>query len=453
LLGMAMGYFAYRWGMPLSIRAALYPLLGKRVRGPLGDGISAIALVGTVFGVATSMGIGVVLLNVGFSLLFGLDEGLALQIALVIGAVILTVAATTSGVDRGIRWISELNLWSAVAMMVYILFTGQTAFLMNALVENIGRFFVTLPSRMLQTFAYEPGGSDWMGGWTLFFWAFWLAWGPFVGVFLARISRGRTLREFVIAAITAPVLCDFIIVSSFGNSALYHVLQGNMTFAELAIRSPEQGWYVLLQMFPGAMFLIGLATLSGLLFYLTSANSGAMVMSNFSSSIPDPAHDGPKWLRIFWALLTALLTVAMLLAGGVTTMEYATLIFALPVTIIAYLVMAAFYKVLRMERAEREGKVLQRRSIAPIGGQLPERSWKQRLEQLRAFPTLRQVSQFLDRVVRPALDDIAAEFKNQGYAVEQSTMVGESGVNGTYDARNGCLLSTRGVHADRVGWL
>src|SRR5690606_29402930 len=171
-------------------------------------------------------------------------------------------------------------------------------------------------------------------------------------------------------------------------------------------------------------------------------NSGAMVMSNFSSSIPDPAHDGPKWLRIFWALLTALLTVAMLLAGGVTTMEYATLIFALPVTIIAYLVMAAFYKVLRMERAEREGKVLQRRSIAPIGGQLPERSWKQRLEQLRAFPTLRQVSQFLDRVVRPALDDIAAEFKNQGYAVEQSTMVGESGVNGTYDARNGCLLST-----------
>ncbi|WP_285261206.1 BCCT family transporter [Halopseudomonas bauzanensis] len=218
LLGMAMGYFAYRWGMPLSIRAALYPLLGKRVRGPLGDGISIIALVGTVFGVATSMGIGVVLLNVGFSLIFGLEQGLALQIALVIGAVVLTIGATTSGVDRGIRWISELNLWSAVAMMVYILFTGETAFLRNALTENIGRFLVTLPARTLQTFAYEPGGAEWMGGWTLFFWAFWLAWGPFVGVFLARISRGRTLREFVIAAITAPVLCDFIIVSLFGNT-------------------------------------------------------------------------------------------------------------------------------------------------------------------------------------------------------------------------------------------
>ena len=121
-----------------------------------------------------------------------------------------------------------------------------------------------------------------MGGWTLFFWAFWLAWGPFVGLFLARISCGRTLREFVLAAITAPVLCDFIIVSIFGNSALARVFAGDREFAQLAIDSPESGWYALLEQFPGAAFLIGLATLSGLLFYLTSANSGAMVMSNFS---------------------------------------------------------------------------------------------------------------------------------------------------------------------------
>ncbi|WP_103174565.1 choline BCCT transporter BetT [Paracoccus sp. SY] len=428
LLGMAMGYFAYRWGMPLSIRAALYPLLGKRVRGPLGDGISIIALVGTVFGVATSMGIGVVLLSVGFSLLFGLPQGLSLQIALILGAVILTILATTSGVDRGIRIISELNLWSALAMMVYILVAGQTAFLLNALVENIGRFILTLPARTLQTFAYEPGGAQWMSSWTLFFWAFWLAWGPFVGVFLARISRGRTLREFVIAAITAPVLCDFIIVSLFGNSALFEVLGGNMDFARLAVESPEQGWYALLGMFPGPMILVGLATFSGLLFYLTSANSGAMVTANFSASIPDPSRDGPKWLRIFWAVITAVLTVAMLLAGGVTTMEYATLIFALPVTMIAYLVMASFYKVLRMERAEREGQVLVRRSMSPAGGPAPERSWTQRLERLRSFPSLRQVSHFLDRTVRPALDDVAAEFRRLGYEVEQGTMVNAYGI-------------------------
>ena len=440
LLGMAMGYFSYRWGMPLSIRAALYPLLGKRVRGPLGDSISTIALVGTVFGVATSMGIGVVLLGVGFSRIFGFEQGLMLQIALVIGAVVLTIAATTSGVDRGIRWISELNLWSAVAMMAYILVAGQTAFLLNALVENVGRFLVTLPARMFQTFAYVPGSSDWMGSWTLFFWAFWLAWGPFVGVFLARISRGRTLREFVIAAITVPVLCDFIIVSFFGNSALFQVLQGNTAFAELAVQSPEQGWYALLAMFPGAMFLIALATFSGFLFYITSANSGAMVMSNFSASIPDPAEDGPKWLRIFWALLTALLTIAMLLAGGVVTMEYATLIFALPVTIIAYLVMASFYKALRIERAEREGQVLRRPSMAPSGGHVPDRSWKQRLGQMLTFASRREVTRFLDRTVRPALDDVAAEFRREGYEVERSDQPLANG-NGT--GHEGPLLQVR----------
>ncbi len=418
LLGMAMGYFAYRWGMPLSIRAALYPLFGKRVRGVTGDVIDIFALVGTVFGVATSMGIGVVLLNVGFSMLFRLPEGLALQIALVLVAVLMTVAACMSGVDRGIRLVSELNLWAAGAMMLYILVTGQTAFLLNALVENIGRFVLTLPGRTLQTFAYEEDGTAWMAGWTLFFWAFWLAWGPFVGLFLARISRGRTLREFVIAAITAPVLCDFFIVSIFGNSAMRQVLDGNEDFAQEAMDSPEHGWYALLEMFPGATFLIGLATLSGLLFYLTSANSGAMVMSNFSSSIPDPAVDGAKWLRIFWALVTAVLTVAMLVAGGVTTMEYATLIFALPVTIIAYLVMASFSKVLRMERAEREGQRLRRRTVAVHGGQTPEKTWRQRLGRLRSYPSDKVVAQFAERVVRPALRDVADEFRKLGYEAE-----------------------------------
>ena len=422
LLGMAMGYFAYRWGMPLSIRAALYPLLGKRVKGPIGHGISILALVGTVFGVATTMGIGVVLLNVGFSKLFGFEEGLTLQIALVVGAVVLTILATTSGVDRGIRWISELNLWSAVAMMAFILIAGETAFLLNALVENLGQFFVTLPARMFKTFAYVPGSSDWMGSWTLFFWAFWLAWGPFVGVFLARISRGRTLREFVIAAITVPVLCDFIIVSFFGNSALYQVIQGNTAFAELAVQSPERGWYALLELFPGATILVALATLSGLLFYITSANSGAMVMSNFSTSIPDPSEDGPKWLRIFWAVLTAMLTISMLIAGGVITMEYATLIFALPVTIIVYLVMFSFSKALKIERAEREGTVLRRPSVTPSGGYIPERSWKQRLGQMLAYPSKRETVQFLERVVRPALNDVANEFERQGYDIERDNI-------------------------------
>jgi len=281
----------------------------------------------------------------------------------------------------------------------------------------------------LQTMAYEPGGSEWMAGATLFFWAFWLAWGPFVGMFLARISRGRTLREFVLAAITAPVLCDLLVVTIFGNSALSVVLEDTpaaRAFARLAIDSPEAGWYALLEMFPGAAFLVGLATLSGLLFYLTSANSGAPVMSNFSSTIPDPAQDGAKWLRIFWALLTALLTIAMLTAGGVTTMEYVTLIFGLPVTAVAYLVMASFSKALRMERADREGRVLRRGDVTVHGGLAPEKSWRQRLANMRAYPSARSVAQFSAQTVAPVLEDISQEFTEQGYAAETSQVVDEA---------------------------
>lgn len=430
LLGMAMGYFAYRWGMPLSIRAALYPLIGKRIKGAAGDTIDIFALVGTVMGVATSMGIGVVLLAIGFGTLFGLEAGLGLQIALVVVAVVVTIAATSSGVDKGVRIISELNLWAAGLLVLYIVVTGKTAFLLSALVENIGEFVWTLPERHLQTMAYEQDGSTWMASWTLFFWAFWLAWGPFVGVFLARISRGRTIREFVIAAITVPVLCDIVIVSVFGNSALAEVFSGNTEFAQTAQDSPEQGFYDLLGMFPGSTFLIALATFSGLLFYLTSANSGAMVMSNFSSTIPDPAEDGAKWLRVFWSLLTALLTIAMLIAGGVETMEYATLIFALPVTVIAWLVMASFSKALRMERADREGRLLYRRTQAAGGGHAPERTWRQRVSGMRSYPSRKAVAAFVDRTVVPALTDVSAEFRAEGYTAELTSVPdAESGID------------------------
>jgi choline/glycine/proline betaine transport protein len=264
-----------------------------------------------------------------------------------------------------------------------------------------------------------------MGGWTLFFWAFWLAWGPFVGLFLARISRGRTLREFVIAAITFPVLCDFLVVSIFGNSALHEVLKGNEEFAQLAIASPQEGWYALLGMFPGAPLLIGLGTLSGMLFYLTSANSGAMMMSNFSSNITNATQDGAKWLRIFWALVTALLTIAMLVAGGVTTMEYATLIFGLPVTIIAWLVMASFTKALRMEKADREGRALRRQTMTVHGGHVADRTWGQRLARVRSYPSKDEAERFMEFTAQPALSEALEEFTKQGYEATLQTLPNE----------------------------
>lgn len=429
LLGMAFGYFAYRWNMPLSLRSALYPLIGKRVKGAVGDAAAIVSLLGTIFGVAASMGIGVVLLNVGLEILFGLPQSAGVQIGLIVVAVVMTVAACSSGVDKGIRVVSELNIWIALIMLVYMLVTGQTAFLLNATVQNIGHFVSSLPGLSLDTLAYQQGGSEWMASWTLFFWAFWMAWGPFVGLFLARISRGRTLREFVLGAITAPVFFDLLIVAVFGNSALWRVMHGDDEFGALAVASPEEGWYALLQTFPGAPLLIGLATVSGMLFYLTSANSGAMVMSNFSSSVKDPNEDGPKWLRIFWALLTAVLTIAMLLAGGIGALQHATLIFALPVSVLVYLVMISFWKTLRMERAQREGYDAARHSTAVSRVGAGAGSWRRRLSRLRAYPGRKAVARFSAETVEPALSEVAEELRGQGHdATVTSSQVGVTGI-------------------------
>ena len=269
----------------------------------------------------------------------------------------MTIAACTSGVDKGIRLVSELNLWSCAAMMLYILVTGKTAFLLNA----IGREHrpVHLHSarahpvdlRLRQTTAppgwargpCSSGPSGWPGvpssdcSWPA---------SPVVAPCASSSSpRSR-----------APVLCDFIIVTIFGNSALSEVFDGNSEFAKLAIDSPEQGWYALPRHVPRSDLphRAGHALGSALLSH--ECEFGRMVMSNFSSTIPNPEEDGAKWLRIFWAVVTAVLTIAMLVAGGVTTMEYATLIFALPVTVIAYLVMASFSKVLRMETSRARGQ-------------------------------------------------------------------------------------------------
>ncbi|MGQ1798162.1 choline BCCT transporter BetT [Kocuria oceani] len=420
LMGMAFGYFAYRWNMPLSIRSALYPLIGKRVHGRAGDAVDIAALLGTIFGVATSLGIGVVQLNYGLYLLFGIEEGVAAQTALIVVAVVMATASCVSGVDKGIRRLSELNVLMAVALVAWVLLAGRTSFLLDATVKNLGDYVAELPSMALDTFAYT-GAAEWMAGWTLFFWAWWIAWAPFVGLFLARISRGRTLREFVVATLTVPFVFILILVSVFGNSALEIVTGGDDAFGQAAMNTPERAFYSLLEQYPGAPLLIALATLSGLLFYVTSADSGALVMSTFTSTIQDPTQDGPKWLRVFWAAATGLLTLAMLLVGGVPTLQAATLIIGLPFSIVMYLVMIGFWKALRAERSQREGRSATRRSVTASRTPGPDSQWRRRLTRIGSFPGPRAVRRYEEQVLAPALAEVVEEFCAQGHAAELSS--------------------------------
>ncbi|MEU8850125.1 choline BCCT transporter BetT [Streptomyces sp. NPDC048564] len=421
LMGMVLGYFAFRHRLPLAIRSALYPIIGRRIHGRIGDAVDLAAIIGTVFGISVSLGIGVVQLNYGLNVLFDVPEGLPGQIGLIAVAVVMATVSAVAGVDKGIRRLSQLNVILAVVLMLFILVVGEPIRLLNALVQNIGDYVSRFPSMTLNTFAYDQP-TEWLDAWTLFFWAWWIAWAPFVGLFLARISRGRTLREFVAATLIIPFLFTGIFLAIFGNSALFVVRDGNTEFGETAMSAPEQGFYGLLEQYSGASFSVGLATFVGLLLYVTSADSGALVMGNLSSDLPTPVTDAAPWLRIFWAVTTGLLTLAMLIVGGVQALTDATIIMGLPFSFVMFLIMAGLYLALRTERMREEAQV------TTLPGSLSGRTtphgppetpnWRRRLARAMTFPGRRAATRFVDDVCRPAFADVAQELREQGAEAE-----------------------------------
>ncbi|UGY91889.1 choline BCCT transporter BetT [Streptomyces gobiensis] len=417
LMGMALGYFSFRYRLPLAIRSALYPIIGRRIHGRIGDTVDLAAIVGTVMGISVSLGIGVVQLNFGLNFLFNVPEGIAAQIGLILVAVFIATVSAVAGVDRGIRRLSELNIVLAIVLMLYMLVVGGPIRLLNSLILNIGDYLSRFPSMTLNTFAYDPP-TDWLNAWTLFFWAWWVAWAPFVGLFLARISRGRTIRQFVAATLIIPFLFTLTFLSVFGNSALSVVRAGNTAFGERAMNAPEQGFYGLLDQYPGVLFSAGLATFVGLLLYVTSADSGALVISNLSSHLPTPITDAAPWLRIFWVSATGLLTLAMLIVGGVDALTNATIIMGLPFSFVMFLIIWGLYKALRIERMRENASStslpssLSGRTTAR--GAAAERNWRQRLARAMAFPGKRAATRFVDEVCRPAFQDVAEELRQQG---------------------------------------
>ncbi|MDO4606998.1 MAG: choline BCCT transporter BetT [Bowdeniella nasicola] len=407
LMGMCFAYFAYRRGLPLTIRAVLYPIIGKRVHGAVGHGVEVAAMLGTVFGVATSLGIGVVQLNYGLYLLFGIEEGLAAQIGLIVLAVTVATLSAVSGVDRGIKRLSEINVGLAIMLLIYILVTGRTAFLMDALITNIGEYATSFFGLSMNTYAFEDV-TEWMGGWTIFFWAWWVAWAPFVGLFLARISRGRSIRQFVIGTLTIPFLFITIWISIFGNSALEIVMGGNAEFGETAMNFPERAFYQLLEQYPAGMVVAFVASVVGLLLYITSADSSALVMSTFTSKVDAAHRDGPKWSRIFWAFTTGVLTIAMLLGDGITALQQATVIIGLPFSVVLVMAMWGFWRALQSEHTRTEARVA---SSAPLG---VERSFSQRLAYAVRYPDADDARTFITDVAQPALEDMVNAVDNLG---------------------------------------
>ncbi|MGH3947560.1 MAG: choline BCCT transporter BetT [Pseudonocardiaceae bacterium] len=417
LMGMALGYFAYRYSLPLTIRSALYPIFGRRIHGRIGHTVDIAAVLGTVFGIATSLGIGVVQLNYGLKFLFDIPESVGVQVALIALAVVMTTLSAVAGIDKGIRRLSELNVVLAIGLMLVILFSEDPIFLLNGIVLNIGDYVSGFADMTLNTFAYDRP-TEWLNSWTLFFWAWWIAWAPFVGLFLARISRGRTIRQFVAATLVIPFLFTLIFLSIFGNSALRVVMSGNSEFGEVAMNQPEQAFYSLLAQYPGVIWTAGLATFVGLLFYVTSADSGALVTGNFTSYLASPRADSARWMRAFWAAATGLLTLAMLIVGGVPTLQNVTIIMGLPFSFVMFLIMWGLYKALRVERFREDSfrtalpSSLSQRTT--LEGRGTPYGWRQRLALSMSYPNKRAASRFVSEVCRPAFDEVAEELRTQG---------------------------------------
>ncbi|MDY4366646.1 choline transporter [Pectobacterium brasiliense] len=415
LMGIALGYFSYRYNLPLTIRSALYPIFGKRINGPIGHSVDIAAVLGTIFGIATTLGIGVVQLNYGLNVLFQIPENLTVQASLILLSVIMATVSVTSGVNRGIRFLSELNVLLALGLILFLLFWGDTEFLLNALVLNVGDYINRFTGMTLNSFAFDRP-TEWMNSWTLFFWAWWVAWAPFVGLFLARISRGRTIRQFVVGTLIIPFVFTLLWLSIFGNSALYQVLHGNLDFANEVMQHPERGFYSLLAQYPGFSLSASVATITGLLFYVTSADSGSLVLGNFTSRLGDINNDAPNWLRIFWSVAIGLLTLGMLMTNGVSALQNTTVIMGLPFSFVMFFIMAGLYKSLRVEDY-RKASSLQTSAPMPISGD-DRLNWKQRISRVMNFPGTTHTQKMLDNVCKAAMEDVARELRLRGASVE-----------------------------------
>ncbi|MEC9484022.1 MAG: choline BCCT transporter BetT [Halomonas sp.] len=429
LVGMSLAFFSYRHNLPLTIRSSLYPIFGDRIYGTIGHVVDTAAVLGTVFGIAASLGIGVIQLNFGLDYMFGIPESTWTQVVLVLCIVLFATISAVTGVERGIRRLSEFNILLAVALLLFVLFAGKTIFLLNALVMNIGDYLADFISLSFNTYAFDPP-TGWLNGWTLFFWAWWIAWGPFVGLFLARISRGRTIRTFVLGTLTLPIIFMMLWMSLLGNSAIDMAMNGATEFGQRVMDNPPSGIYLFLEQYPWPLFTTVAVSILAIVFFVTSGDSGALVLSNFTSILSDVNHDAPIWMRILWSAVIGILTLALLLAGGLTTLQSAVVITGLPFSVVLFFMIAGLYRALKLEAFKEDSR------RASLAGQLSgrtggergtTRSWQQRLKRAMSFPDRKEARRFIDSVCKPAMEAVCQSLREQNVeaSIHQGTQNGD----------------------------
>ncbi|WP_370582707.1 BCCT family transporter [Plantibacter sp. VKM Ac-2885] len=354
VVGVALAYAVHRKGRPMSIRWAIEPLLGKRVQGGWGNAIDTIAVIGTVFGVATSLGLGVLQISAGLGYTGIAEPNILTQVVLILVITGVTIFSLVSGVHKGMKWLSNTNLILAGLLLFFVLFAGPTLFLLREWVQSMGAYLQNVVGLTFNVSAYQgAAGEAWQSSWTTFYWGWWMSWAPFVGVFIARISKGRTVRQFVLGVLLVPTLVTFLWFAVLGGTAIMQSLEGRDFSGADGPVDLNTALFNMLAGLPGGSIATVGALLLILLFFVTSADSGSLVMGMLTTGGTEPRNR----VRIAWALVTSLLAISLLIAGGLASMQTAAIITALPFSVVIILMCVSSFKAFGIEvRREQRAK-------------------------------------------------------------------------------------------------
>ena len=407
VMGLVLAYFGFRYNLPLTMRSGLYPLLQQRINGPIGHTVDAFALVGTIAGLATTLGYGALQLAAGLNIVTGWDTTTtAFRIGVIVVVVSLAGLSAASGLDKGVRRLSEVNLILTLVLLGFVLFFGPTVYLFQAFSENIGNYLSSVVGLSLRTFAYEPAQDpSWFGDWTILYWAWWVSWSPFVGMFIARISRGRTVREFIVGVLVIPTAFNLLWMTAFGNGAIWidtHVAQGALAQSAGNVDALLFRFFEYLPLAKGVSWL---AIVLIALFFVTSADSGAYVVDAIASR----GHPrSPVWQRLFWAAVLGVTAITLMLAGGLKALQALTLVAALPVAAIMAVLCVGLWRGMQADLRNTT------QDWAPATSFWNGQHWRKRLELIVRQPSALDIQGFLQKTVLPAMREVAAEMERQG---------------------------------------
>ena len=352
VVGLSLAYFAFNKKLPLTIRSVFHPLLGNKIYGPIGNIIDVIAVVATLFGLATSLGFGVKQVSSGLHHLFDTPDTVSMQVFLILFITLLATTSVVLGIDKGVRKLSEFNIRLAFLFLIFMLVVGPTFFLLDGFVQNTGAYIADVIE--IGTWTETYSGGEWQHSWSVFYWAWWISWSPFVGMFIARVSRGRTVKQFVLSVLIVPSILTFLWMSVFGGAALFSEFADPGSISDAVNENIAIALFVMLEEYPLAFLTSIIGILLVTVFFVTSSDSGSLVIDSITSG---GKLDAPVGQRIFWALSEGAVAATLILGGGLIAMQTAAITAGLPFTFLLFIMCYSLYKGLKSEKEDmREEK-------------------------------------------------------------------------------------------------